>query len=115
MRRILAICAGAAVLLWTVPLMLSGCSGTEARGSLTVTAPSLDPGTILAIATEPQPLQFRPVQQAPVDEGHIVRFVNMEPGQYRLVVYRNGSPAEFSPIVPVVPGENRVVYTPEKL
>ncbi|MGQ9524271.1 MAG: hypothetical protein ACUVTZ_05445 [Armatimonadota bacterium] len=98
-----------------VMVLYAGCSGTEARGALTVTAPTLAAGTVLTLATEPRPLQFRPIQQAQVDGQHRARFVGIEPGQYRLVVYRDGSVVEFSPILPVVPGENLVAYTAERL
>jgi len=115
MRRAGVFIVPAVLLLGLVALVLAGCSGTEARGTVTVTAPGLASGTILTLAMEPKPLEFRPVQQAEVDERHTARFVGVEPGQYRLVVYRNGSVSEFSPILPVVPGENVVAYAPEKL
>lgn len=94
-----------------VVFLLSGCSGREVRGSVTVLAPDLPVRTTLHMVLEPTPLQFRPYKQAVVDESHTARFTDVVPGLYRLVVYgSNGAPEQFSFILPVAPGENVVTY-----
>jgi hypothetical protein len=100
-----------AVLCLAAALLLSGCSGREVRGSITVLAPDLPVETTLHLVLEPVPLQFRPYKQAVVDEAHTARFTDVAPGLYRLVVYgSNGAPEQFSFVLPVAPGENVVTY-----
>ena len=99
------------VLCFTAVFLLSGCSGREVRGSVTVLAPDLPVGTTLHMVLEPTPLQFRPYKQSVVDESHTARFTDVVPGLYRLGVYgSDGAPEQFSVILPVAPGENVVTY-----
>lgn len=65
---------------------LAGCTNSEHLAQLTV-ATDLAPNTPLTLQAQSISLSFYDVVTAPVDATGVVRYNDLNPGEYRLVVY----------------------------